>query len=201
MKKIFQIILLVFALIQATRAQDTVQACVITDPFAPPDQNLYLCPGSTFGSNYANIIYDGDTFSVSRPFIGGGLNLLSVLGTQGMMHWYCNRAASGTPDKSIYFIGNPKPQICIITSDSSNRPVLFLDSATLYGNDPLLLQRQATSTSWITIATLHAGSPSVFVDTTANTASQSYTYRVKSLTCTGYEHTTIHLQSNSNNLI
>ncbi len=56
------------------------------------------------------------------------------------------------------------------------------------------------STTSLTVASLTPSNPLVITDTTANTASQSYTYSIKSSNCPGNQHTTIHLQSNGNNL-
>ncbi|HXH17990.1 MAG TPA: hypothetical protein VNJ07_02815 [Chitinophagales bacterium] len=158
-----------------------------------------MCPFAS-GFDYPYYIMNGDTLD----YWNGDTIYWLYPGSSGMMYFYCDSQGvfDWIPDSTFYFIGNPQPQICVITSDSNNHPVIYLDTATIYGNYPLHIQRQITTTSWQTVKIINLGDPLVpFVDTTANTTTQIYYYKLQSHGCEGYQHRTIHLQANGHNLI
>ncbi len=175
------------------KAQDTTELCKPLPPYSGTVTSLsHLWCGTVF----ATFVINGDTIHENTfPF---STNV--TVGTPGMMSIYCSAQITGTPDTVVYFIRNSLPQICFITSDTNNHAVIYVDSSSLIGNYAISLQRQVTTLSWHTVASFAANDTLVFIDTTANTVAQSYTYRLVTTSCIGYSHTAIHLQSNGSNL-
>lgn len=187
MKKPFSIILITFTLLSQISAQDTLKICHLG--YFP----FHLFCSNGVSGNYA--ILNGDTIYDNEPFplYHGNVDI------------YCADSVfnDGITDTTVYFMSAPHPQICVISSDSNNHPVIYVDSASLASLNSIHLKRETTPQTWQTVATFHPGDPLIIVDTAINTATQSYRYLLEAgdFGCTSSRHKTIHLQSSGNNLV
>lgn len=200
MKRIFTTLSIALLMAKGILAQDTARVCAPMLPYLGSGNFslMYMCPNATGFETIIGVV-NGDSMMLIPPI---GFLVSSVpLGAEGTLNVYCDGIVSGIPDSSIYFILNTMPQICVVTTDADNHPVVYVDSSTLTGNHSLSLQRKVNTLSWVTVATFTPSDTLAIKDTTANTATQSYEYRIgASLDCVGYQHSTIHLQANGNNL-
>jgi hypothetical protein len=194
MKKLIIVLFIALGISFNSNAQlDTVYICLQSyTPFTVlPD----FCPNSP----YYDIIVNGDTILVQQGQMWG-----AEFGQEGVAQIYCYDYYGfndGIVDSTFYYIGNGNPEICLITSDNNNHPVFYFDTTlNFYGNYPMYVERQVTTTQWQTVGVINQGEVS-YTDLAADTRTQSYHYRVASHGCRSAGHKTIHLSSNGNTLI
>lgn len=186
MKKLFGL-LIALCLIQEIVAQDTLRTCGTHVGYY---DLLPFCPSG--GAAYFAFV-NGDTISV--------LNDSFPPGTKGLLTLICINPIPDTT--TLYLIAAGLPQICVMTSDTNNHLTVYMDSAGLLNHQTLSLKRQVNTVTWQTITTFQPNDPLIIIDSSVNTSSQSYNYRIESndFTCNSVEVTSLHLQANGNNLI
>ena len=194
MKKIFLTFLPVFFVLNHIMALDTLKVCRQSHPntmtFSSQFFDMFCTGGITI---IRKASFAGDTF--------GFLSNTFPAGTEGVMNVYCSGNTS-VIDTSLYVMVAGRPKICFITSDSLNHPVIFVDSGSLYAHTSFSLKREVTVNVWQTVLTFLATDTLVITDTTVNSATQAFNYKIEAndFLCNDTVITTLHLQSNGSNL-
>ncbi len=192
MRKILFTLSVLFLLTWEAMAFDTLRVCTPSGPFGQTVILSQFC--NSFIPVYVATLA-GDTFSGIGPNYFPG-------GTEGVMNVWCLGGTGNPPDTSIYVIVAGRPKICLITSDTLNHAVIYVDSASLSNHTSFSLKRQINTVTWQTVVTFLQTDTLIITDAAVNTASQAYNYRIDAndFPCSDSIITTLHLQSNGSNL-